>query len=121
MEIRRYSGCRPHCARVTGYPVRHGNDLYLVYLHSQTGWTFFAVDPESLRAVVETNFDQVTATPEALAEFIARVCGRVAWSRGCEGCPVEEMFCEEDAPREEDCRDKIRRWLRKPVNRGGCS
>lgn len=118
MAIQKYSGCRKGCGRITGYPVRDGDDLYLVYRHEVTGWTFFAVDPDSLQPVIETNMDAITASPETLTAFVDRV---YRWGQvgGCQACPVDDMFCEANLMQIEnqDCEEVFRRWLQKTVRK----
>lgn len=46
-----YSGNQKECGTVTGRPVRLNGVTYLAQRHPVTGWTFFCVDPETIRAV----------------------------------------------------------------------
>lgn len=46
-----YSGRREGCGTVTGRLVRLRGLTFLVQRHPITGWTFFCVDPETVRPV----------------------------------------------------------------------
>ena len=46
-----YSGNQKECGTVTGRPVRLNGVTCLAQRHPVTGWTFFCVDPETIRAV----------------------------------------------------------------------
>ena len=47
-----YSGKRPHCARVTGRLVLLVGMTFIVRKHPLLGWTYFAVEPDSIRLEV---------------------------------------------------------------------
>lgn len=49
----RYRGCRKHIKKswITGYLVWDGNEPFLVLRDPHSGWTFFAVDADTLQPV----------------------------------------------------------------------
>ena len=46
-----YIGNQKECDPVTGRPIRMKGITFLVKRHPVTGWTFFCVDPNTIRAV----------------------------------------------------------------------